>query len=243
MGLIVNPRGTAGSGKTEIVRRVLAAYDWQGPGRAEPLFRPGRTRPFAYRLAHPAGGRPLVVLGQYGGTCGGCDTIPARDGGLPAALLLAAERATAGDDVLLEGLALSADGRLSAALAARHPLHVLRLDTPPDRCVQNLLSRRRAGSGAGGALAARLAAKVEAERAALLRACEALRSRATVEALPFDVALDRALVLLGVAPWRASASRAGVTAGGGGGDQSSGGSRNRSVSPGSCPAWVSRTWT
>lgn len=208
MGLIVNPRGTAGSGKTEIVRRVLAAYDWQGQGRAEPLFRPGRARPFAYRLAHPAGGRPLVVLGQYGGTCGGCDTIPARDGGLPEALRLAGERAADGDDVLLEGLALSADWRLSSALAARHPLHVLRLDTPPERCVRNLLSRRRAGRGTGGPLAAALAAKVAAERAALLRACAVLRPLAAVEALPFDAALDRMLALLGVAPWRATVTRA-----------------------------------
>lgn len=208
MGLIVNPRGTAGSGKTEFVRRILAAYDWRGPGKAEPLFRPGRARPFAHRLAHPARGRPLVVLGDYAGTCGGCDTIPARDGGLPEALRLAAERAADGDDVLLEGLALSADWRLSAGLAAGHALHLLRLDTPPEQCVRNLLVRRRAGGGSGGALAARLAAKVETERAAVLRACAVLRPLAAVEALSFDAALERALALLGVAPRRSVSCQA-----------------------------------
>ena len=29
MSVIINPRGTSGSGKTELVRRILAGYGWQ----------------------------------------------------------------------------------------------------------------------------------------------------------------------------------------------------------------------
>jgi hypothetical protein len=36
LGLIINPRGTGGSGKTEHARRILAEYS-----DAEPIFRAG----------------------------------------------------------------------------------------------------------------------------------------------------------------------------------------------------------
>jgi hypothetical protein len=54
MGVIINPRGTSGSGKTELVRRVLAQYGWrrgtrlEGVGGLEPLWREGRSRPLGY---------------------------------------------------------------------------------------------------------------------------------------------------------------------------------------------------
>ena len=76
MGIIVNPRGAGGSGKTTLVRRVMAAY--RDPA---PILRPGRARPIGFRLAHPGYGHPLAIIGAYGATRGGCDTIPARDGG------------------------------------------------------------------------------------------------------------------------------------------------------------------
>ncbi len=142
VGVIVNPRGTSGSGKSELARRILADYG-RGSGEAmEPIHRGGRAPPVGYRLRHPLGGRPLAALGHYGaGACGGCDTIPARDGGLGEVFRLAAR----GHDVLLEGLFLSGDHQRSAELAGRHPLHVLLLDTPVERCARNLVARRRVG--------------------------------------------------------------------------------------------------
>ena len=61
IGVIVNPRGTSGAGKTEFARRVMAAYGWPGEGRAEPIRRAGRERPIGYSLPHPGTGRPLAV--------------------------------------------------------------------------------------------------------------------------------------------------------------------------------------
>ncbi len=75
--MIINPRGSGGSGKTELVRRTLADYGWDGSVEVVPLRREGRERPIGYRLRHPQGGRPLVVLGHYARTSGGCDTLPA----------------------------------------------------------------------------------------------------------------------------------------------------------------------
>jgi hypothetical protein len=71
------------------------------------LTRHGRTSPIVWVLPHPAGGRPLAVLGDYDGGAarGGCDTIPLRDGGMAEAFRLADDLALDGHGVLLEGLA------------------------------------------------------------------------------------------------------------------------------------------
>jgi predicted kinase len=198
MGVIVNPRGTSGSGKTELARRILADYGWSSGGGMEPIRRAGRARPIGFQLRHPLGGRPLAVLGYYGAeTCGGCDTIPARDGGLDAVFRLADWLATTGHDVLLEGLFLSAEYRRTAELARRHPLHVLRLDTPVERCARNLLARQRRS----GALRPLVAEVVAAQRDAVEDVCARLRCcAASVETLDFDEALRRARELLGLRP-------------------------------------------
>src|ERR671913_912726 len=120
--MIINPRGTSGSGKTEFVRRLLSDYGWGRDDRVEPVSRVGRERPIAYRLRHPLGGRPLAVLGHYEAASGGCDTIRATDGGMHEAFRLAAEHASGGHDVLLEGLLLSAEHRRSTDPARGHAL-------------------------------------------------------------------------------------------------------------------------
>ena len=38
MGVIVNPRGTSGSGKTELIRRLLSDYGWGRGGQVEPVY-------------------------------------------------------------------------------------------------------------------------------------------------------------------------------------------------------------
>lgn len=194
MGVIANPRGIGGSGKTELVRRILVDYGWGEGGRVEPIHHRGRHRPIAYRLLHPQGGRPLAVLGHYEATCGGCDTIRLADGGLDEAFRLADRYAAGGHDVLLEGLLLSAEHRQSAALAEVHELHVLRLDTPLDRCIQNVIARRRASRRTWPAIAKTAAA----QQADIEQACERLRGCAKVEVVSFDAALARLRGLLGL---------------------------------------------
>jgi hypothetical protein len=199
MGLIVNPRGTAGSGKTELVRRILVEdYGWDRGAPAEPIHcdRRGSGRPIGYILRHPlGGGRPLAVLGHYGGASrGGCDTVRAMDGGLEAVFRLADDLA-AGHDALLEGLLLSAEHQGSAALARRHALHILRLGTPPERCVRNLMARWHARRD----LRPLIAGVVAAQREAIEEACARLRwCAAGVEVLDSGQALRRARELLGL---------------------------------------------
>ena len=156
MGWIINPRGTSGAGKTWLVREVMAAY-CRGGAAAEPLRRAGRSRPMGVRLACSGDRRPLAVIGHYGTTRGGTDTIPEADGGLDEAVRLAGSLACDGHDVLLEGLQLSGDVERTAALARAQrmrgsTLHVLCLDAPVDSCVRNVVARRRAGRAARAAI-------------------------------------------------------------------------------------------
>jgi predicted kinase len=201
MGVIVNPRGTSGSGKTELARRLLADYGWGRDGRAEPIRRTGRARPLGYRLRHPRGGRPLAVLGHYEATSGGCDTIRATDGGMDEAFRLADEYASTGHGVLLEGLVLSGEHTRSAALAKANQLHVLRLSTPLDRCIRNVIARQRAGRRNW----ASIVRTATMQQANIEEACRQLRPHASVELLDFGGALLRARELLGLEePWAAA---------------------------------------
>src|SRR3954451_22242261 len=116
LGLIINPRGTSGAGKTWLVREVMAAYRPAGSGPT-PVMRQGRSRPIAWRLRHPLGGRTLCVIGDYQGPQGGTDTIPLSDGGLDEAFRVACSEAAEGHDVLLEGYQLSGEHDRTVALA------------------------------------------------------------------------------------------------------------------------------
>ena len=200
-GLVVNLRGTSGAGKTELVRRLMGLYGGAQVGAAgTALTRHGRTRPIVWVLPHPAGGRPLAVLGDYdrGAARGGCDTIPLRDGGMAEAFRLADGLARDGHDVLLEGLALSADVRDTAALAAAgHRVHVLCLATPLEECVRNVVRRRRAGAAALPAIRR----TAEVGQLGLEAAVAALRTApavAEVGVMAFDDLLARARALLGL---------------------------------------------
>jgi hypothetical protein len=201
MAVIINPRGTSGSGKTEFVRRLLADYGWNRGNGPREIRSAGRDRPIAYQLAHPFGGDPLTVIGSYEGTAGGCDRIRASDGGMGEAFRLAHEQALAGHDVLLEGLMLSGEHVMSAALAGRHPLHVLRLSTPIDHCIRNVVRRQRSGQRN----LVSVARTASIHQANIDRACRMLEQHASVEVLDFDRALHRARQLLGVRENRVAA--------------------------------------
>lgn len=194
MGIIINPRGTAGAGKTELARHILTDYGGiSGVGSAA-LRKGGRERPIGYRLKHPLGSSPLIVIGHYERASGGCDTIRATDGGLDEISRMADAWATAGHDVLLEGSAWSAEHIRSAQLAMRHRMHVLMLSTPIDLSARNLVSRQRASTSRRLAIAPHL----RAQREAIHAACSHLSGVAAVEECDFDEALSRARELLGV---------------------------------------------
>ena len=135
--MIINIRGTSGSGKSTIVRQIMELYDTKDSLRVS-----GRKRPIAYRLTKE-GHRPLVVLGHYETACGGCDTISQQ----PTIFQLV--RTWAGvADVLFEGLLISAEVNNTAALYQDGlELRVYALTTDVEQCLDSVNMRRRARMG------------------------------------------------------------------------------------------------
>ncbi len=198
MGLVINPRGTSGAGKTWLVQQIMASYQQSG-STATPIRHEGRLRPIAWQLSHPLGGPTLAVIGDYQMTRGGTDTIPLKDGGLDEAFRLADTLAAEGHDVLMEGFELSGECRRTAILAEAQRgrgsrLLVLCLTAPLEQCIQNVVARRRASR------AARLSIErtAHAGQEALARACTALQHvGVSVERLDVAAARRRALSALG----------------------------------------------
>lgn len=136
--MIINVRGTSGSGKSSLVRRIMALYPTK-----EPIHVQGRKQPLGYLLDRGIPGmRKLYVPGHYETPCGGCDTI---SDGMDRIYGLIRMANMAGHNVLYEGLLVSAEVNRAQALKDEGlPLLVVHLDIPLEICLAGINQRRRA---------------------------------------------------------------------------------------------------
>ena len=130
--LLINIRGTNGSGKSHIVFRLMEMYG------SEPIKnKDGRV--WAYKLnSSPS----IYILGRYETDCGGCDSIPTMD----ILISMAKELGKHGGDVICEGLLMSGLVSKPIALAAAlksHKTIFACLDTPLDICIERTVARRK----------------------------------------------------------------------------------------------------
>lgn len=133
--VIINIRGTYGSGKTTLARFVMDNYL---DGHAH--YVPGRKRPLYYTFTHPNGGTPLAVIGSYETVCGGCDTI-----GEIKDIFETIDFLREDHDVLYESLLLTADcARTIKYYQSGWNLQVIYLDVPTQVCLDSVNQRRRA---------------------------------------------------------------------------------------------------
>ena len=134
--MIVNVRGTFGSGKSTVVRRVMEKYAERRPVHCE-----GRKQPFGYQCIRADHGRNLWVVGHYETACGGTDTIPK----INVIYEQVNKAADLGYDVIYEGGALVAgDWRRAAEAAKHHPFTAIILTTPIEVCLDSIRARRAA---------------------------------------------------------------------------------------------------
>ena len=133
--MIIQIRGTSGSGKTTVMRRVIDLIsplsDW------EKQFVVGRKQPESYRFGR------TYVLGHYEATCGGCDNI----GSAPNVYQLIQRIMERGLDhrhILCEGLLLSEDTKWTMELAKEYDVRVVFLTTPVETCIEQVKQRREA---------------------------------------------------------------------------------------------------
>lgn len=139
--MIIQLRGTSGSGKTTAMRHIMETVDWSAE------YVEGRKKPAYYVSMGYDGCPPTAVLGHYENVCGGCDTFKNYDQLLHAARLGHRDRLF----VLMEGLMISDDVRQTVEL--HNTLAEVRcyfLVTPLDVCIANV-KKRRAGRGQGPA--------------------------------------------------------------------------------------------
>lgn len=140
--MIIQIRGTSGSGKTWVMRKVMDQVgELQIPslckGRPgwESQYVEGRKKPLTYR-------RGLIyICGHYQSNCGGCDNVGSAAAVHELTCNLVGDPCNA-KVVLQEGLLLSEDSKWASILAMEHDVRIIYLTTPIDQCVEQIKSRR-----------------------------------------------------------------------------------------------------
>lgn len=130
---IVQVCGTSGSGKTHLVRRIMAECKGK-----QPFFDGDRGRPMGYDMM--LGKQPVRVLGSYENQQGGCDTIPTLD----LTFNLVKQSWAEGRTVIFEGLLVSKNfGRgLEIFRMAGRSMVIVGLNTSLEQCYQSIYDRR-----------------------------------------------------------------------------------------------------
>jgi hypothetical protein len=132
--MIINLRGTHGSGKSTVVLELLKKYKGERLGE-------GNKRPEGYAVQLPGVKKPLYVVGAYETQCGGADTIQ------PYATIWPRVEAYAKlGHVIFEGALVSCSvGSLGERMIARKKDCVVGyLDTPVEECLRRIEARRAA---------------------------------------------------------------------------------------------------
>ena len=133
--MVINVRGTSGSGKSTIVRGIMAMGATVIPIGED-------RKPDGYIVTGPLFKRSTYIVGPYVTACGGCDQIATQDE------ICDRIRAYAGlGDVLVEGLLMSHSFARYAALDReldKQGIHCIWafLDTPLEVCLDRVRARR-----------------------------------------------------------------------------------------------------
>jgi hypothetical protein len=155
--MILNFRGTSGSGKTTVVRGLMSKYPIIIPLGEQPEKKPDgyECRPDRTGLApydSPVADAPnLYVVGSYKNTCGGCDGIKTQNEACDRV-----RRYAPLGDVVFEGLLIShIFGRyklLDQEMNREHGHTTIWafLDTPLELCLDRIRARRDARAAANG---------------------------------------------------------------------------------------------
>lgn len=136
--MIIQIRGTSGSGKSWVMREVMKLLTRvaavHAPKRKQPLY-------YVYELPGVKPSPTVAVCGHYESPCGGGDTI----GSARQCYDLIKDLAARHDFVLCEGLLLSEDTKWTHQL--QHEVGDVRcifLATPIDTCITQIKQRRAA---------------------------------------------------------------------------------------------------
>ena len=133
--MIVQIRGTNGSGKTTIVNKIMERCKTIEPETS--FLLPKRKKPAALICTHNGGS--IAVIGHYDCPTGGCDTIQKQD----IIFNLIRHYHDHGHAVLFEGIIVSKEViRVQALHQDGYPYLGLSLDTSLQTCIDATIRRR-----------------------------------------------------------------------------------------------------
>lgn len=139
--MVINIRGTNGSGKSTTVRRLMSYLGDQHFTEVKH----GRVTCYEYHQSYgDRGDVKIAVIGAYKTATGGCDTVKTQD----EVCELVRTYASQGWHVIFEGVVISTlhsrYSKLADELLAGYniPTVFAYMDTPPERCLQNVKARR-----------------------------------------------------------------------------------------------------
>lgn len=135
--MVINVRGTSGSGKTTVMREIMSQST-----STQPIILDGQKKPDAYLLNIPSVQHAVFLVGSYENVCGGCDAIATQD-----EICARVRNYSKDGHVLFEGLLMShvfsRYAALDRELAARGvPSIWAFLDTPLELCLARVNDRR-----------------------------------------------------------------------------------------------------
>lgn len=133
--MIVQIRGTSGSGKTWVMQDLLDGGPWV-PEFIDYWGEKKRKKPLYYFGMDWEPEIDVAICGHYESACGGCDNI-----GSAAAVYELYQKLDKFDVILSEGLLLSEDVKWTSQL---NDVKIIFLNTGVERCIEQIKSRRKA---------------------------------------------------------------------------------------------------
>lgn len=127
--MIIQIRGTSGSGKSTVMRKVMAEIVKDSAQPWDPETIETRKMPLYYNR------NGVIVLGHYEIACGGCDTI----GSVPQ-IFAVIKTLPEFDYLLCEGLLLSEDVKWTLTVP---DTRVIFLTTDPEECLTRVKQRQQ----------------------------------------------------------------------------------------------------
>lgn len=139
--MIIQVAGTSGSGKSTVVRALLAHLE-----DTRPVYMEGRRAPLGYVGQLEGSDRPVFVVGAYEAPTGGCDTI--KDVALVVGTVMDAH--VRGEHVVFEGLFVMnhTRGPAMARAVGVNRMRIILLDVSLAECFERI-NARRAEQGRG----------------------------------------------------------------------------------------------